>query len=98
MSVNMKKHAIHIIYAGVFLLFAGVQLHAVEAFRMTPQATELLSRWFGPPANTPNGAMQQFVVKSGEIRKTFTPPDWIAWACLSAGAVLTVHGGLQMRK
>lgn len=85
--------------AGVVLLLVGVQLRMVESYVCTPEATAVLSDWFGPAPNTAQGALQGFVVKTTSPRHVFTPPAWSAWAFISVGAVLVMNGLLRrMRK
>lgn len=93
--MNHKAWAIHFIYAGIFLLLAGGQMYAVESYRLTPSATKFLAHNVGPGPDTPRGALNHLMVSSGaDVRESITPPSWIAWAALSAGFVLAVHGGL----
>ena len=97
--MKQKAWAIHFIYAGIFLLAAGGQMYAVESYELTPSATKFLAHNVGPGPETTRGAINHFMVNSGaEIRETIRPPGWIAWAALSAGAVMAVHGGLLVAR
>lgn len=77
---------------GIVLLLWGLQLRAVESYVCTPDATALLSRWFGPPENSAQGRLQRIVVDTASPQKVFTPAPWFGWAVLSIGGVLTCHG------
>ncbi|GAA4431875.1 hypothetical protein [Bremerella cremea] len=93
--MNHKAWSIHFIYAGVILLLAGGQMYAVESYQLTPSATKFLAHNVGPGPETAQGAINHFMVNSNTgVRETITPPGWVAWAALSAGAVLSVHGGM----
>ncbi|RCS40660.1 hypothetical protein DTL42_25160 [Bremerella cremea] len=93
--MKQKAWAIHFIYAGIILLLAGGQMYAVESYQLTPSATKFLAHNVGPGPETTRGALNHLVVNSGaQVRETITLPNWIAWASLSAGAILAVHGGL----
>lgn len=92
--MKRKDWAIHLIYAGIILLMAGGQMHAVEAYRLSPSATAFLARNVGPGPETAKGAFNHLMVQSAEVRKTISVPGWIAWAALSAGAVTAIHGTL----
>ena len=93
--MNHKAWAIHFIYAGVILLLAGGQMYAVESYQLTPSATKFLAHNVGPGPETAQGAFNHFMVNNASgVRETIKPPGWIAWASLSAGAVLAIHGGL----
>ena len=80
------------IVVGIVLLVLGLQLRAIEAFVCTPETTQLLSKWTGPDEQTAQGAFQRLVVEKTERRHVVKPPNWLGWAVLSIGFVLTVHG------
>lgn len=94
--MKRKDWAIHFIYAGILLLLAGTQMHAVEAYRLTPSATAFLAKNFGPGPETTQGALNHLMVNGAQVRKTVDVPTWIAWAALSGGAVMAIHGALLM--
>ncbi|MBA2114778.1 hypothetical protein [Bremerella alba] len=97
--MRQKAWAIHFVYAGIFLLLAGGQMYAVESFQLTPSATKFLAHNVGPGPETPRGALNHLMVNSGaDVRETISPPSWIAWAALSAGTVMAVHGGLLIAR
>jgi len=97
--MKQKAWAIHFVYAGIFLLLAGGQMYAVESYQLTPSATKFLAHNVGPGPDTPRGALNHLMVNSGaDVRETIRPPGWIAWAAISAGAVMSIHGGLLIAR
>jgi hypothetical protein len=73
----------------------GLQLVVVDAFVLTPQATQVAARWFGPSPDTPRGWMQQIALSASSHRTAVKPADWVSWAVLSTAFVLLAHGILQ---
>ena len=83
---------------GLFLVLLGVQLHAVDAYVLSPETVRLLDGWFGPPADTAGGAVRKILLTSDNIaRQHVEPPSWLAWAVLSVGGVMLAHGLMQNR-
>ncbi len=83
------------IYAGVLLLLMGGILRAVDSFVLSASTTRVLASWTGPPPETPKGAVRQIVIDTTAPRRIVTPPEWLGWALLCTGGVLTVHGLLH---
>ena len=77
---------------GIILLLFGLQLRTVETFVCNPQATQLMTDWFGPDKQTAQGAFHRLVVEKTDHRHEFNPPPWLGWAVLSVGFVLFMHG------
>ena len=86
------------LYAGLALCAAGIQMRTVEAFVLRAETTAVLARWTGPPSDSARGALRAAIVDAVGPRKVVAPPNWLGWACLSAGGALLVHGGLQLRR
>jgi len=92
--MKIKKLALYnfSIYAGILLVLLGCQLCMVESYVLTPGTTRVLADWFGPPADTVEGVVQQAVIETTSPRKRITPPPWFRWAVLGVGVVLTANG------
>jgi len=89
-----REYAVHFIYGGIIVLLAGLQMHAVEAYRLTPAATSFLAHNVGPSEGTAEGALNRLMVGNMDVRKTISPPSWLSWGALSCGGVFAAHGML----
>jgi len=95
---NMSRHPHLWLYIGLLVLLLGIQLHAVDTYVLSPTATRILADWFGRPSDTPQGAIEQLALKSDALAHyNLSPPSWLAWAMLSAGAVMVTHGVILKR-
>jgi len=91
-----KKYAIHILYFGIVLFLAGVQLRSVEAFRLRPWSTRLVAKYVDPQAQTTSGAIKQMVANQLPVTHELLFPAWFGWAVLSAGSILIAHAVLLL--
>jgi hypothetical protein len=84
-------------FIGLMVLLIGVQVRYVSSYVLTPKATQFLAERTGQ-ANTATASF--FSATSGTFaapRKVLTPPEWLPWCLISAGAVLCLHS-LAMQK
>ena len=79
-------------FVGVVLLLAGALFQVVESFVLNPHATKLLVDQYAASSSTPQSTIQRFIVDSGSRRATVTPPEWVRWSTLSAGAIALAYG------
>ena len=85
--------------AGLVLLLLGIQLRLVDSFVLNAEFTQVLAEGTGnsvAAADTTTSLMRPFQSALPD-RKTVTPPEWLGWALLSAGLVLTLHS-MAMKK
>ncbi len=79
---------------GAVLLLMGAQLRFVDSYVLTPKASHFVESQLH--SSSSSGAYDQSLLYSvgpyPTEAKTFTPPRWMGWACLSAGAVMVLHG------
>ena len=93
--MKKKRIAAVCVVLGLLLLMLGLQLAVVDAFVLTPQATRVAARWFGPAPGTPRGWIYQIAMAATSPRTAVEPADWVCWAVLSGAFVLLTHGILQ---
>jgi hypothetical protein len=78
--------------AGMVVLFLGIQFRVVDSFVLTPKVTQFLAERAGNPIAAANQAAQPLVGADKSVTpKTVRPPDELAYAFLSIGAVLILH-------
>ncbi|MDY0168658.1 MAG: hypothetical protein RBS80_19070 [Thermoguttaceae bacterium] len=84
--------------AGLLFLFLGLQLRAVESYKLTPELTQFLAERTGHPLASVNAATPA-LTQSGRplAQKTIRPADWIGWAMLSLSATLILQSLIMRR-
>jgi hypothetical protein len=85
----------HFFLAGLVILFLGVEFRLVEKVTLTSEFTKFLAK------QSDNGAVMNVAATAHSaagpaledmtFRKSVIPPDWVGWALVSLGAVLTLH-------
>ncbi len=88
MDVNRNQ----VLLAGLVALTLGAQLLMVDSYVLTPEFTQFLAEKTDHPVAAVNAALP-ILTNSGQpiLKKTVVPPQWIGWALLSLGSVLTLH-------
>ena len=95
----MELNRNHYFAIGTIVLLLGLQLRFVESVRLTKESTQFLAEKFRRSEKTvdPNPFFALLSVRAPSQSKTISPPQWLGWSLLSAGAVLVLHS-LTMRK
>ena len=86
--------------AGLVLLFLGIQFRLINSFVLTPEMTRFLAQNTGASvaaADTGFSLPNPLQNRPALIKKTVTPPEWLGWALLSGGLVLTLQS-LAMKR
>jgi hypothetical protein len=96
----------HYFMTGIVLLFLGIQLRMVDAYVLTKEASDVVTKQLKKAkAEEPQQQAASFfsfappppppmlVPKQHKLK----PPRWIGWALVSAGAVLILHS-LAMKR
>jgi hypothetical protein len=79
-------------FAGLVLLFLGIQFRMIETVTLTPEFTRFLAERTEHPALAAANTMDALVGTETSIPpKTVPPPDWLGWSLLSLGSVLALH-------
>jgi hypothetical protein len=79
-------------FAGVVMLFLGIELLSVDSFTLTPEFTQFLAERTGHPVASVSSITQTlFQTESPPVQKTLTPPQWIGYLLASVGVVLVLH-------
>ncbi len=85
--------------AGLVLLLLGIQFRLADSFVLTAEFTQVLAEGTGTrvaAADTTTSLMKPFQ-SAPPANKTVTPPEWLGWALLSIGLVLTLHSMAMKR-
>jgi hypothetical protein len=79
-------------FAGVVLLFLGIELRLIESADLNPELTKLLGEQASPQVASMGSLAQSLTLSERPVlRKNVRPPDWAGWLFLSAGSVLILH-------
>ena len=79
-------------FAGLVLLFLGIQFRVTETITLTPEFTRYLAERAEHPALAAANAVDALAgTKTSIPPKTFPPPDWLGWSLVSLGSVLVLH-------
>jgi hypothetical protein len=98
MEINRNQYFM----AGIVILLFGIQVRMVDAYVLTPEATQFVVKRFHKPksegAASP-AAFEPVAVSAGPAlsMKTITVPPWGGWASISLGSVLILHS-LAMKR
>jgi hypothetical protein len=85
-------------FAGVILLFLGLECNLVETFVFTPEFTQFLADRTGHPMASVS-ATTQTLLQSDQppAQKNWHPPEWLGWSLISIGSVLILHSWAMKR-
>lgn len=93
----MEFNRNHYLILGVLLLLLGFQLRSVDSYVLNEPVTRFLATRFGDLEGS-GGEVKKFMATNGPLpRKEIRPPQWLGWALMSIGAVLTFQS-LAMRR
>ncbi len=93
----MKLNRNHYFLMGLVILFLGLQFRMVESVVLNQPTSEFLAQRLGTPQENATFRLTSLMGKANTPLRTITPPRWIGWALVSAGAVLVLHA-LAMKK
>jgi hypothetical protein len=94
MEINRNQY----FFAGLVLLFLGLQYLLVDTLVLKPECAKLLGEEQSQPIVAARSALGSLVPTSSTLSsKTVRPPEWIGWALLSLGAVLVLHSWAMPR-
>ena len=80
------------LFAGLVLVFLGLQFRAVDTIELTPELTQFLAEQTDHPLASVNASTAALSpTQQTMATKTVRPPEWIGWALLSIGATLIMH-------
>ncbi len=80
------------LFAGLVLLFVGLEFRAVDTIELTPELTQFLAEQTGHPLASVNASTAVLTASQKPIAtKKVRPPEWIGWALISLGATLIMH-------
>jgi hypothetical protein len=101
----MELNRNHYFMIGIVLLLLGLQIRLVDSYLLTEEASEIVTKHLrkakqlqqerqSPPSLFMQAPPPPVIApKQQRIRV----PQWIGWACISAGGVLVLHS-LAMRR
>jgi hypothetical protein len=92
---------------GIVLLLLGLQIRLVDSYLLTEEATEIVAKHMKKAKqvqqqqqpNPPSLFMQAPPAPAvmAPKQQKVTVPQWVGWACISAGGVLVLHS-LAMKR
>jgi len=103
----MELNRNHYFMIGIVLLLLGLQIRLVDSYLLTEEATKIVAKHMKKvkevqqqqPQNPPSLFMQAPPTPAvmAPKQQKISVPQWIGWACISAGGVLVLHS-LAMRR
>ena len=91
----MKLNRHQTLTLGLVILAIGLQLHWVDSLVLTKESTRLLAQ--SVPQRPVQSALREPLLATHLVpNHVITPPEWLGWALMSAGAV-TVLQSLAMK-
>ena len=88
--MELNRH--HYFFAGLLILFLGLQFRMVDAVVLNERSTNFLADKLGKSPVEQSSPLRQFFPAAGPLpRKTVRPPQWLGWCLMSVGAVLVLH-------
>lgn len=92
MELNRNQY----FFLGMIVLLVGLQFRFVSTYVLTDEATQFLAERSNK--STATATMVSFTRDLGALpNKVISPPEWLGWFMISAGAVLILHS-LAMKK
>lgn len=96
--------AARLLVLGTFLILMGGQLRMVDSFVLNEKASQFVAQRWGAKADSASTlypslaasgydpyTVGSFSSLAGTVeRKTVSPPRWLSWSLMSAGAVLAL--------
>ena len=93
----------HYFMIGLVVLFLGIQVKCVDAYVLTDEAAQFISKNIRRQQSTPAEMMSRPFAAAASFTgappssRSINPPQWLGWALMSVGAVLVLHS-LAMTK
>lgn len=112
-EAEMEMNRNHFLLIGLVVLFLGIQFRRVEKYVLNEPTSRFIAERTGAggtpavPEGNPLFSQQNASLSQGNAalpqppipaaRRTFAPPKWLGWVCVSVGGVLVLQS-LAMRK
>jgi hypothetical protein len=88
----------HYMMLGVVILLLGVQFRYVDTYVLNEKASEFIAaRQSDQDALIAQQTFAIFPSPTTVSLRSWSPPSWLGWACVSIGAVLVLHS-LALKK
>ena len=88
MEINRNQYFM----AGLVLLFLGIQFRMVDSFILNEKSSKFMVQRFGTKAEKVKASLPFLNAAPLPMsRHVLRPPEWLSWALISIGAVLTLH-------
>ncbi len=82
----------HYFFAGVVILFLGLQFRFVDSFVLNAEASSFIAKRFASKSQAPLAVINDYLPgQTASPLRSVTPPKWLGWALLSLGSVLILH-------
>lgn len=88
MNWNRKKY----LTIGVVIFLLGVQFRTIQSFILNEPTTRVLHNMAkNSPMVSTDPMVDAYMNVAPAPRKTITPPEWLGWALLTVGGVMSLH-------
>lgn len=87
----MEFNRNHYFLAGLVFLMLGIQFRLVESFELNDHASEWVTSTFGGEKIAAMSPRQYLPAAGPAPHRVWHPPQWLGWALISVGAVLTLQ-------
>lgn len=86
--MDLNRH--QFLFLGVVLLLVGMQVHVVQAYVLTSDATQFLAE--RTSSDAAQSTAYSLVGSAGAMPgKVIQPPEWLGWCLMAVGAVCILH-------
>ena len=84
---------------GVLLFLIGIQFRMIDSFVLNESSTRALHRIAkNSQIASNNVATNMYMQVAPSPKKTVKPPNWLGWALLTVGGVISLHAMVLPKK
>jgi hypothetical protein len=88
MNWNRKKY----FAVGIVIFLLGIQFRSIQSFVLNEPTTRVLHNMAkNSPMVSTDPIADAYMQVAPSPRKTITPPEWLGWALLTVGGVMSLH-------
>ena len=83
---------------GLLVLLLGIQFRMIDSFTLNETSTRALHRVAQQSELTQPDFRRDAYMSIANPKKTISPPDWMGWALLTIGGVVSLHAFVLPRR